>query len=44
MTLGLKFLLCINGKLFDFKKTSFRWSLYRHHKDAMGTARNYHTL
>ena len=23
MTLGLKFLLCLNGKLFDFKKTSF---------------------
>ena len=25
MTLGLKFLLWLNGKLFDFKKTSFRY-------------------
>ena len=25
MTLGLKFLLCLNGKFFDFKKTSFRY-------------------
>ena len=24
MTLGLKFVLWLNGKLFDFKKTSFR--------------------
>ena len=25
MTLGLEFLLCINGKMFDFKKTPFRY-------------------
>ena len=25
MTFGLKFLLWLNGKLFDFKKTSFRY-------------------
>ena len=27
MTLGLKFLLCINGKIFDFKKTPFAYVL-----------------
>ena len=25
MTLGLTFLLCLNGKFFDFKKTPFRY-------------------
>ena len=25
MPLGLKFLLTLNGKLFDFKKSSFRY-------------------
>ena len=25
MTLALKFLLCLNGKIFDFKKTSLRY-------------------
>ena len=25
MTLGLKFFLCVNGKFFDFKNTSFRY-------------------
>ena len=29
MTLGLKFLLCINGKIFDSKKTPFRCILVR---------------
>ena len=24
MTSGLKFLLCVNGKFFDFKKASFK--------------------
>ena len=28
MTLGLKFLLCINGKVFDLKKNPFRYYVF----------------
>ena len=48
MTLGLKFLLCINGKNFDFKKNSIQiLSIFSCNKcvvmKLMGTDRNYRT-